>query len=63
MSFFRKINITTKHNSDHQFESMIIRIVGIERILIDGVVDRAFGLQFASGTVGHLSLVIAWGAP
>ncbi len=58
MSFFRKINITTKHKSDHQFEIVVIRIFGIERIHIDGAVDCAFGLQFARGTVGHLWLVI-----
>ncbi len=63
MRFFGKINITTKHKSDHQFESVVIRIVGIEQIHIDGAVDCAFGLHFARGTVGHLWMVIVLGAP
>ena len=61
--FFGKINITTKHKSDHQFESVDVRIVGIERFHIVGAVDCAFGHRNARGTVGHLSMVIVQGAP
>ena len=61
--FFGKYNITTKHKSDHQFESVVIRIIGIEQFHSIGAVDHGFGHWNARGTVGHRWMIILQGAP
>ena len=60
--FFRKIYVTTKHKSDHQFESVVVRILGIERFQSGGAVDHGFGYRNARGAVGHRWMVIKQGA-
>ena len=61
--FFGKYNITTKHRSDHQFESVVVRIVKIERFHSVWVVDHGFGQWNARVAVGHCWIVIVQGAP
>jgi hypothetical protein len=61
--FFRKINITTKHKSDHQFENIVVRILGVKQFQSGGAVDHGFGYWNARGTNGHRWMAIKQGAP
>ncbi len=60
MSFFQKIYVTTKHKSDHQFESVDVRIVGIEQFHSVGAVDDGFGIGTLVGTPGVRSVIFGW---
>ncbi len=61
--FSQKIYVTTKHKSDHQFESVDVRIIGIKKFHSIGAVDDGFGHRNTRGTVGHLLMVIVQSAP
>ncbi len=63
IEFFSENIRHNKTQSDHQFESVDVGIVGIERFHSVRAVDDGFGHRNARGTVGHLWMVIVEGAP
>ena len=57
------MHVTTKFKSDNQFESVVFRIVGIEKLHSVKAVVNGFGRRNCRGTVGHHGMVFVQGAP